>query len=190
MPWRSKYYDKKAIAESTQIYTHTHEKSAEKQDFSKNGCSVPDSRGYTNKIEGCPFCNMFEQSNDRENFILKRYEHCAVLLNLHPYNTGHLLVVPYMHTGDLDALGIPARAEMFKLVNSMTKILYTTLNCDGINIGINLGDGAAGGSIPDHVHVHIVPRYKGDTNFLPITSNTRLITRDLNDVYDQLVKVL
>ncbi|MBN2267616.1 MAG: HIT domain-containing protein [Candidatus Babeliaceae bacterium] len=135
----------------------------------------------------CPFCHAFAASDDRANLIVKRFCTCALFLCLHPYNAGHLLVIPYRHIGVFAELTEEERYEMMDIMNKAIKVLFEIMGCQGMNAGINLGDGTAGGSIPQHIHFHLVPRFKGDTNFLPILTGTRLITSDLMEIYDKLV---
>ncbi|KKS67843.1 MAG: Histidine triad (HIT) protein [candidate division TM6 bacterium GW2011_GWE2_42_60] len=151
---------------------------------------IPWRKNYKRKLptEACPFCVAFLAHNDRENLVIKRFKTCALVLCLHPYNAGHLLIIPYKHTGIFADLSPEERHEIIDIMNQAIMVLYTALGCQGINTGINLGDGCAGGSIPEHLHVHVVPRFKGDTNFLPIVASSRLITRDLMDLYDTLFK--
>lgn len=150
---------------------------------------IPWRKKYTKRPPqaACPFCEALSKTNDRESLIIRRYSTCALFLCLHPYNAGHLLIVPTTHTGELSRLTDAERNELMWVMNQAIPILYQVLGCQGINAGINLGDGTAGGSIPEHLHIHVVPRFKGDTNFLPIIASTRLITRDLMEIYDTLV---
>ncbi len=139
--------------------------------------------------EECPFCNRLHQSSehDESNLIIKRLRYCAVMLNLYPYGKGHALIIPYKHTNNLDNLTIDERSELIETVNDTTKLLEEFLKCDGINIGINKGK-AAGGSIQSHLHIHILPRFIGDTNFL-ITANTKVITNDIIQLYRELKNI-
>lgn len=152
---------------------------------------VPWRKNYKRKssAESCPFCTAFSGKSDRENLVIKRFKTCALVLCLHPYNAGHLLIIPYKHTDLFSDLSSEERHELVDVMDQAIVALYKVLDCQGINTGLNLGDGCAGGSIPHHLHLHVVPRFKGDTNFLPIISSTRLITRDLMEVYDLLFKV-
>lgn len=135
----------------------------------------------------CPFCIQYApQEDDRKNFIIKRFASCAVMLNLYPYNAGHLLLIPYKHAATLSELTPEIRSEMMEVLEQTTRTLQKTLNNQGTNVGINLGEKAAGGSIPEHLHLHIVPRFQGDTNFLPVIANTKQISRDLNEIYGLL----
>jgi ATP adenylyltransferase len=137
-------------------------------------------------ISHCIFCRQFEQSCDSDNFIIRRFEHVAVILNIYPYNSGHILVVPYAHVPALPDLTPEARWELMQVISDSTQILHGALNNDGANVGINLGGKAAGGSVPGHLHVHVLPRWLGDTNFLPTLADTKQISANLHEVYQQL----
>ena len=140
-----------------------------------------------NKQE-CIFCEIVDQP-DEGNFVLKRLEHCFVMLNRYPYNAGHLLIVPYNHVPDLAELSAPARAQIMEQAHEMSQLVKNELGCHGINIGINIGK-AAGAGIPSHLHMHILPRYHGDTNFLPIFGDTKLVSFDLNEMYQKLKQAI
>lgn len=133
----------------------------------------------------CIFCVQFDDPDDDKNFILKRFKHNAVMLNRHPYNAGHLLILPLNHTAQLHEVDDEARTEMMALASQSTKILQTALECKGINIGLNLGT-AAGAGLPDHLHMHILPRWDGDTNWLPLLADTKQISVDLKHTYKEL----
>ncbi len=133
----------------------------------------------------CVFCQRFKQTIDEDNFILKRFKHCVIMLNKYPYNAGHLLILPLKHVDSLHALSQEARIELMELMNSSIIIVKKILQCDGVNAGVNLGK-AAGAGIPSHLHMHILPRFIGDTNFLPTLSATKAVSFDLNEIYRQL----
>ncbi|MDR3646470.1 MAG: HIT domain-containing protein [Candidatus Babeliales bacterium] len=133
----------------------------------------------------CVFCLKFSENNDTSNFILARFKYNLVILNLYPYNTGHLMILPNTHVQRLDELSTQARSELIELINHSINILEEQLNCEGINFGINLGK-IAGAGIPSHLHTHIVPRWQGDTNFLPIIADVKIISFDLNKIYNDL----
>lgn len=141
------------------------------------------STGKGNGKSACPFCikNMTEQ--DTENFVIKRYEHCFVMLNIHPYNPGHVLIIPYDHTANITMLPSHVRYEIMEVMTAASHILETNYNTDGINIGLNQGGKAAGGTVPEHLHFHVLPRWLGDTNFLATIGHTKLIAANLQDVY-------
>ncbi len=135
----------------------------------------------------CVFCNKFKDPDDNKNYILKRYTHHAILLNLYPYNAGHLLIIPFKHVADLSKLSKAARTELMELMTSSTEIMKSVLDAHGVNIGVNLGK-AAGAGIPSHLHIHVLPRYTGDTNFLPTLADTKQISFDLKAMYKTLKK--
>jgi ATP adenylyltransferase len=146
-------------------------------------------RYITNDLKsknGCVFCSQFAEQQDEKNFILKRFEHTVIMLNLHPYNAGHLMVLPYKHCGELTQIDKYIRAELMETTALCMNILQKTLACDGINMGINQGK-SSGGSIPEHLHIHIIPRWLGDTNFLVALADTKVISFDLPDMYTKLL---
>lgn len=130
----------------------------------------------------CVFCHQFEQNNDDRYFILRRFEHAALALNYYPYNAGHVMVLPLEHKGTLQELSKHVRAELMEITNQTIPILEKTLHAEGFNVGINIGQ-AGGGGIPSHLHIHILPRWKSDTNFLDALSGNRVISVDLEKTY-------
>jgi ATP adenylyltransferase len=134
----------------------------------------------------CVFCIPEFTEADKHNFILKRYKYCYVILNKYPYNAGHLMVIPFSHVKDLQSIKPAARHEIIDTSNSCITILEKELNCQGINVGLNLGR-ASGAGIPSHIHMHILPRWEGDTNFLPTLANTKVISFDLKEIYAKLL---
>jgi len=139
----------------------------------------------TEKKDECPFCKQLQQKKDEKYFILKRYKHNAVLLNRYPYNAGHLMIISCEHQKNLYDLAQEARSELIELTSMCTKILEKTLGPAGMNIGSNIGK-AAGAGIPTHFHLHILPRWNGDTNFLPLFGQTKMISFDLTTIYKKL----
>lgn len=133
------------------------------------------------KPDGCVFCAKPLQP-DAESYIVARGEHAYVVLNLYPYNSGHLLVVPFRHVADLLELTDEESNEINQLLRDALKVVRTAFSPDGANIGINLGD-AAGAGIAQHLHWHIVPRWSGDTNFLPVLAETNVISQTLGDTH-------
>jgi ATP adenylyltransferase len=133
----------------------------------------------------CIFCLCARSQDDEKNFIVKRFETGMIMLNLYPYNAGHLLAIPYAHERQLSGLSLAERTELIEMVTSTASVLSIALHCDGINIGMNL-EKAAGGSIPEHLHMHIVPRWLGDTNFLVTVADTKAISFDLCEIYRKL----
>jgi ATP adenylyltransferase len=137
-------------------------------------------------IEGCPFCVLPERERDRESRIVARNDVAFVILNNYPYNPGHAMVVPYEHTGEYRALDEETLLGHSRLLQQTIEALDRALHPDGFNTGYNLGDGAAGGSINDHVHAHVVPRWGGDTNFMPVIADTKMIVEAVEDTYERV----
>ncbi len=138
------------------------------------------------KMEGCLFCQKLAENKDKENLILYRGQHCFIMLNAYPYTNGHLMVVPYAHVRNLDQLDTPTLTDLMLLTKRSIVALQKVMSPDGFNMGINVGK-VAGAGVEDHVHFHVVPRWLGDTNFMPVLAETRLIPEPLNDTYDRLV---
>lgn len=124
-------------------------------------------------VPGCPFCTGPERRDD-ESLIAFRGEHCFVILNLFPYNPGHLLVCPYRHVADLTDLTEPELTELMHLTRDAIRAVREASHPNAFNTGLNLGQ-AAGGSLSEHLHMHVVPRWIGDSNFLPVTAHTKAI---------------
>jgi ATP adenylyltransferase len=141
------------------------------------------------KAEGCVFCHAAASQADRENLVLLRGEHAFMILNRFPYNNGHYMVVPYAHVPSLEVLDAPALTEMMLLLNRGLAALHQSMQPDGFNVGANLGH-CAGAGIDDHVHLHVVPRWTGDTNFMPIVGNMRVVPETWLQTYDRLKAVL
>lgn len=133
----------------------------------------------------CVFCAIIKDNNDAVNFVLKRNKNTFVLLNRYPYNAGHVLVLPYAHSGLLEELSREIQHELIDATTACVRILKTALKCDGINLGMNLGK-AAGAGIPAHLHMHALPRWQGDTSFLPAIGEIKSISCDLNLIYQDL----
>jgi len=124
--------------------------------------------------QGCIFCTRPAAGDDVENLILYRGERAYLIMNLFPYNTGHVMAVPFAHVGELSQLDPATTTELFGLLPWITEALQRALRCDGCNIGLNIG-AVAGAGISDHLHVHVVPRWQGDANFMPILANTMVL---------------
>jgi len=137
------------------------------------------------KPKGCIFCEKVKEERDEENLILYRGENAFIIMNAFPYNNGHLMVAPYRHVPTLENLDDDELLEVFKLVNFSLKILRKVMKPDGFNIGVNIGR-VAGAGIEEHVHVHVVPRWNGDTNFMPVIADTKVISEGLNETYKNL----
>ncbi|MEJ7624877.1 MAG: HIT domain-containing protein [Pyrinomonadaceae bacterium] len=135
---------------------------------------------------GCVFCGILSNSaSDEENFILKRAEFNFVILNIYPYTSGHLLIVPYEHFPTLDAAGKATTDEMMDLTKSAQSAIYEIYTPDGVNLGMNLGS-AAGAGVAGHFHMHVMPRWVGDVNFMTAIGETRTIPETLTTTYQKL----
>ncbi len=137
------------------------------------------------KTEGCIFCVFPARQSDREDRILHRGRHAFVIMNAFPYSNGHLLIAPYRHTADLAELDDEESLEVMQLVQRSIRVLGEAVRPDGINVGVNQGT-AAGAGIADHIHVHVVPRWNGDTNFMPVFADVKVIPEALEVTYDKL----
>ena len=137
------------------------------------------------KIDGCIFCVFPQQDEDRKHKILARGNHAFVIMNTFPYSNGHLLIIPFRHTSDLSELTADESLEMMQLLQRSMLVLKEAYNPDGFNIGVNQGT-AAGAGIADHIHMHIVPRWNGDTNFMPVFAEVKVIPEALETSYDKL----
>ncbi|MFO1519238.1 MAG: HIT domain-containing protein [bacterium] len=137
------------------------------------------------KEKGCVFCSLPKKKSDRESLIVYRGKKSYVILNKFPYNNGHLMVVPKRHTSDLAKLDAATILEMMRLVDRSIKILKKSMGSQGENVGLNFGH-AAGAGILDHLHIHVVPRWGGDTNFMPVFSGSKVMVEYLYETYDRL----
>jgi len=141
------------------------------------------------KEKGCIFCKKLNSKNDKKNLVLFRGRTSFIILNLYPYSNGHLMVAPKKHKGNLSELTDEEMLELFKLTELSTKILKKVSKPQGFNIGINLGK-VAGAGFPGHLHIHVVPRWLGDVNFMPVCSETKVICESLEETYKKLKKAL
>jgi len=132
------------------------------------------------KIKGCIFC--IKGKKDKNSFIIKRSRHSFAMLNIYPYNNGHIMVSPFRHAKDLKTLNDAELLDIIKLTRDMQVLLEKNLKPHGFNIGINTGK-AAGAGYKDHLHVHIVPRWKGDSNFMPVIAGTKVMPQSLKELY-------
>jgi ATP adenylyltransferase len=137
------------------------------------------------KAKGCILCDKPKENNDAPNYILYRGKKNFVILNSYPYNPGHLMVAPYRHVASLEELTNEELSEHFEIVSRSLKVLRRVFNPGGFNIGINMGK-VAGAGIDDHIHTHIVPRWPGDTNFMPVIADVRVLPEALAETYDRL----
>ncbi|MFH2055314.1 MAG: HIT domain-containing protein [bacterium] len=137
------------------------------------------------KEKECIFCRMAGEDKDRENFIVHRAEHCFVVMNRYPYTTGHLMIVPYRHQSDLEALSVAEMGELMALAQKVIAGQKRESSPQGFNVGFNLGR-PAGAGIEEHLHLHVVPRWEGDSSFVAVIDDTRVLSLPLGDVYESL----
>ncbi|PIP16544.1 MAG: HIT family hydrolase [bacterium (Candidatus Ratteibacteria) CG23_combo_of_CG06-09_8_20_14_all_48_7] len=149
---------------------------------------APWRKGYViqpNKDKSCLFCRVGKEKKDRKNLVVLRSRAGYVILNRFPYNNGHLMVVPNRHIDNLSDLRAEEVLELFSLIESAIEGLKEKLHPEGFNLGINLGK-VAGAGIAGHIHIHIIPRWTGDTNFMPLISGTKSLPDSLNSLYQNL----
>lgn len=139
------------------------------------------------KPSNCPFCDYLQQdpSHDRDNYVLYRGPHAFIVLNRYPYSNGHVMVLPNAHVSMLEDTDEATQIEMMLLTTYCTTILRQAYHPHGYNVGINLGK-AAGAGMELHLHIHIVPRWEGDTNFMPVIGQTKILPEYLADTYQRL----
>jgi ATP adenylyltransferase len=133
----------------------------------------------------CIFCELPNEDRDDTNFILARERHAFALLNAFPYNPGHLMVAQYRHVGDLEELAPDEIVDSGTLLQRSVRALREVMDPQGFNLGMNLGR-VAGAGVPGHLHWHVVPRWNGDTNFMPVVGATRVLPESLDDTYGKL----
>ena len=138
---------------------------------------------------GCIFCEKAAEDNDRENLVVWRAEKCFAILNLYPYSSGHTMVAPYKHTGTIEELDVETLGEMMAVAQRLMKAIRESFGNQGFNIGINIAR-IAGAGITEHVHMHVVPRWAGDANFMPVCADTRVLPMDLDQVWMRLTEQL
>jgi ATP adenylyltransferase len=138
------------------------------------------------KPGGCFFCLDNERDKDRENLVLHRSDHSFVMMNRYPYCNGHMMVSPYRHISDLEKLKSEEMLDLFATVALCTRVLSDKFAPQGFNVGINLGK-AAGAGIDDHLHLHIVPRWIGDTNYMTVIADVRVMPENILATYDKLL---
>jgi ATP adenylyltransferase len=141
------------------------------------------------KPQGCIFCDKPREDRDDENLILQRGKTAFVIMNAFPYNNGHLMVAPYRHTAELESLSAEERDELMALAQESLSLLQAAFGPNGYNLGMNLGR-VAGAGIADHLHLHLVPRWDGDTNFMPVIADTKVLPDSLQGSYRKLREVL
>ena len=139
------------------------------------------------KRRHCLFCNLLKTKDDPKHLILHRGRRAFVVMNRFPYNNGHVMVAPSRHVATIEKLTAEEGAELFRLVQKSLAVLRRQLKPQGFNVGANLGR-VAGAGVAGHVHIHIVPRWLGDVNFMPLLSETKVISEHLTETYDRLRK--
>ena len=137
------------------------------------------------KVDGCIFCMAQEKEDSAENLIAFRGERAYVILNRYPYTSGHLMVVPFDHQPNLEALDPQTRAEMMELTTRCMAVLRKVYHPQAFNMGANIGE-ASGAGVKEHVHIHVVPRWQGDTNFMSILGETRVLPEALESTYQRV----
>lgn len=138
------------------------------------------------RSDGCILCEKANGTEDTKNLILARGSCTYVLMNIYPYNCGHLMIAPYRHLESLEKLSAEERGEMLAWASKSERILREAFYAEGFNIGINVGK-VAGAGIDDHVHMHVVPRWSGDTNFMPVLGETKVIPEHVEETYAKLL---
>lgn len=134
---------------------------------------------------GCLFCGLLARGNDESSFIVHRGRHCFVMLNAFPYTSGHVMVVPYEHTDELQKLDVAAASDLITTAQRTEGILRDLYHPDGLNLGMNLGR-AAGAGVAEHIHLHVLPRWMADSNFMSVVGETRVLPEDLATTYRRL----
>ncbi|HNX37939.1 MAG TPA: HIT domain-containing protein [Candidatus Cloacimonadota bacterium] len=137
------------------------------------------------KEPGCVLCRHQVPTKDKEHLIVYRGKHCYVMQNLYPYNNGHIMVVPYLHESSLSSLPEEVLHDLMDTLVIAEKVLKRVYSCEGINVGLNLGE-AAGAGISEHLHFHMVPRWKGDSNFMSVINGERVIPESFESSYTRL----
>ncbi|HZU31981.1 MAG TPA: HIT domain-containing protein [Candidatus Angelobacter sp.] len=138
-----------------------------------------------NNANHCVFCGIAQSQNDTQNYVVHRAQYCFVVLNAFPYTSGHIMVVPYDHLDELQKLPSPAAEEIMSLTQRLEGVLRDLYHPDGINLGMNLGK-AAGAGVAGHIHMHILPRWFGDVNFMSAIGETRVLPEDLQTTYKRI----
>lgn len=139
------------------------------------------------EVSECVFCEAPRITDGEQNLILYRGQRAYVILNRYPYTSGHLMVVPFQHEASLEGLDAETRSELLELANRITQMLGREYHAQGFNVGINIGE-AAGAGITEHIHLHVVPRWTGDTNFMSSLGETRVLPETLENTYQRMKK--
>lgn len=140
------------------------------------------------KEKGCLFCRVFKSKADNKNLIILRSKYCFAMLNLYPYNNGHVMISPIKHVKSIESLNDKEASDLMATVKKIKVMLDLVLKPEGYNIGINIGR-PAGAGFDKHLHIHIVPRWSGDSNFMPVLSGTKIISQSIKTLYKELTKV-
>lgn len=135
------------------------------------------------------FSRIISENNDKKNLVVLRKKYCFVMMNLYPYNSGHLMIIPYKQTSEMSDLSKKELAEIMETISEMIALLKKLMNPHGFNIGANLGR-VAGAGIDDHIHFHIVPRWNGDTNFMPTLGDVKVVSEDMHETYKKLQQLI
>jgi ATP adenylyltransferase len=149
----------------------------------------PDRFKYVRKLiksEGCVFCLAVQSKINLQTLCVFQYKHSSIILNKFPYNSGHVLVVPMRHCGDLTELSAEESADLHETLRITVKALQKVYEPGGINLGLNMG-AVAGAGIPDHLHYHVIPRWSGDLNFFPLVAETKVVIESLEVTFDRLL---
>lgn len=143
---------------------------------------------YVSKAEpasGCIFCEKAAETADKENFVIWLAEHCYVLLNIYPYNNGHIMIAPYEHAATLAGVSEAAALEIMQLGRRVEKVLYHVYHPKGVNLGMNIGQ-CAGAGVAGHIHMHVLPRWPGDVSFMTSVGETRVVPEDLHTTWEKI----
>jgi ATP adenylyltransferase len=140
------------------------------------------------RAPGCIFCDKIAENDDRKNYIVHRGEHCFIILNAYPYTSGHVMVVPYAHLDQLVKLPPVAAHEMMDLSQRMEGLLREIYNAEGVNLGMNIGK-CAGAGVAGHVHMHVLPRWTADANFVSVVGETRVLPEALETTYEKISRI-
>lgn len=141
----------------------------------------------SDKEKGCFLCDAANSDDDREALVVARGEKAFVLLNLYPYSNCHILITPYQHTSEIEALDTEELGEMTNLLVEFKLLLDRVVSPQGFNVGINLGR-CAGAGLVSHIHMHLVPRWEGDNNFMPVIGETKIIPQHIDEMWEQLME--
>ncbi|MBI3307413.1 MAG: HIT domain-containing protein [Candidatus Omnitrophica bacterium] len=139
------------------------------------------------KSKKCLFCRLLSENKDKRNYILKRTRFSFAILNLYPYMNGHAMIVPKRHVDSVHALSDQEKLDWLDLYEEIRLAIHKAMKCHGFNVGINVGK-VGGAGVPHHLHLHIVPRWMGDSNFMPVIGQTKVISESLKSVYETLKK--